>query len=152
MFAVVLKNVNERVADGAWTRELACVVALWKDLAAPAQRSVDAVCSTHRETTHASSELARVLCFDEQVQMVVLYGKLDHAKRVGRGTRDGLAHPRERELGAKATDARAHRDVQGVVAAVLRTCAVRHAALGDGRLPACARALAAPRSRLKIER
>jgi hypothetical protein len=98
----------------------------------------------------AAAERARVVGFDQQMEMVVLTTEVNDPEPTVGGRDQGAPHGREDPIGPQATDGPpgAQRDVHGVRGDMRGTSPVRHArAAPRGVLAAGARAMATPRAR-----
>jgi hypothetical protein len=82
------------------------MVAIAPDGAAGAEGPIDRLCQPHREPLAAAGEPGRTVCFDEQVQVIVLHTEVEDAER---GTGDGgqrAVHGVERAAITERRDAR----------------------------------------------
>ena len=98
--------VNERVPHCPRAGERSSVIAISPDGAAAAKRAVDCARHADREAPQAAAERARVVGFDDQMEMIVLHREMDNPEAAVRGRGQGAADGREDPGGSQAADGR----------------------------------------------
>jgi hypothetical protein len=148
MLPEVGEHVHERTADRARRRERASVVASVPDLATPAKRAIHRPGEPDGEAADTAEERPSAIGLGDEVDVILLDGKLHDPKVWARSRDDGAADGREDPAGTEATERRhrAQGDMQGMGGNVRRASAVWNPGAATGReLAAGAPAAATPR-------
>jgi len=130
MLAEVLEHVRDRMARLSAAHEIVAVVPVREHRPLPPQQPIDAARDADRETLHPPAERARVLRFDQQVEMIAPDGEVHdpEVRSRARCSADRFPYHRERLLRSKVADAprRPQRDVHRVPRLVGRAHGVGH--------------------------
>jgi hypothetical protein len=106
--------------------------------------AIDGERQPDRKPVHAAPGTARLIALDDEVPMVLLDGKVDHAETIERSARDGAAERPKHPGRSKRRQPRrpSNRDLHGVPRVDLRPRVVRHRRstswLSPGTLPLAA--------------
>jgi len=149
MLPEVHQNVHERVAHRAGRGERPSVVSVAPHASPTAERAVDGLCDADGEAADSARERPPGVGLGDEMDVIVLHGKLNDPEIPARRRGQRVAHEREDARRAQAADGlqRPQRHVHGVESDVRRARAVRHAgpAAGGGLAPS-AGASPAPRA------
>jgi hypothetical protein len=123
------------------------------DPTSPPQRSIDCLRNTYRQPLHAGAESARIVRFDEQMNVIGLHAELQEAKPGGGRSRQGSSHHAEYGVAAQRAELRSRpqRDVRWAPRNMPRPRTMRDCASPRARLSARAGTKAPPRSRSEHE-
>src|SRR5260221_9938565 len=145
VLAKVQENVDEPVAHLAWRAESARMIAIAPHPSPAPANLVDATSETNREPGHSTRAGYAVVRFDDEVDVILLDGKMNHTKPRARRLRQGAANAEKHRLLSQAgqTTCSTHRDMQRLTLTVQGPCSMRYA---DATRARFAIALAAPSS------
>src|SRR5262249_44272546 len=121
VFLSIVQNIDERVAHLPWALEHVCVVAVVPEGSFSSKLAVDTASNADGEPLRAAREIVFAVGCDDQVDVVVLNGKVRDAKNALRDTRSALLselrqagmNALEDRLLSKPLSATAHRHEHG---------------------------------------
>ena len=130
MLPGVEEHVDEGPANLCWRGELMAMMAVTEEAAGPPRDPVHSKGDPREEQLHPACELAGVVGFDDEVQVIVLDRVVEHADAARRRERELVDDRREDALRTEARTAlhALHRDVHGMPRVVRRSRDVRHEA------------------------
>jgi hypothetical protein len=129
MLHPVAKHVNQRVPRGAWRRQRACVPTISPEPTPSEGQAVDALCNTDLQPPHTSDESSGVVCFHDEVDVVVLHGEVNdptHRAAPRRGLCNGRSNSGKNVLAAQRPKGRAQRNVHRVTPTMHWSRCMRH--------------------------
>src|SRR5262249_53193174 len=124
----VHQDINDRMPDRPRRSECALVVAIAPDGAAATERAIDGPREPDRESAHPRREKRAVICFDDEVNVIVLDRVMDDPEPPVRGGGKRAAYGREDTAGPKAADRvrGPESDMDRMCGPVPRSAAVRY--------------------------
>jgi len=149
VLSAVHQYTHERVAHRPRAAQRAGVVPVGPEGSAPAERAVHRPRYADGEASDAAAERAAVVCFDDQVKMIILNAVVQDAEVAVGSCGERVADRREDAAGPQAADGRprAERNVHWVRGDMRRSRDMRHPrAAARGELAPSSGATATPRS------
>ena len=148
MLPEVEQHVGDRVANLARRRQRACVVAIAPDLA-DARDAFDRKRDANDEAANPRHQGVVAVAFQNRVHVILLHGKVQHAKRGVAGLRDCVSDGGEEAARTKRWDAArgSQRQQDRMARVVPRAAIVSHPRASGSLRPAGAGTRSAPTSR-----
>ena len=125
----VAQHVNQRVANCSWRFEITAVESSRGESPALRQQPIHVIGEATGQGFHAARELGRVLCFDEQVNVIALHAELADAEMILHSAvrrSDRNAHRGKHVLRAQGATRRAQSDVNRKSSLMDVASAMRH--------------------------